>query len=52
MGGQVGDKGEILGDNFKAVVYDTKKNVGGKIIHYVKVIEGTLKKGDEVTLKG
>lgn len=51
MGGQVGDKGEILGDDFKAVVYDTKKNVGGKTIHYVKVTEGTLKKGDAVTLK-
>ncbi|PRR81639.1 alanine--tRNA ligase [Clostridium vincentii] len=51
MGGQVGDKGEILGNNFKAIVYDTKKNIGGKIIHYVKVIEGILKKGSEVTLR-
>ncbi|MGL4108110.1 alanine--tRNA ligase [Clostridium sp. LP20] len=51
MGGQTGDKGEIFGDNFKVVVFDTKNNVGGKTIHYVKVIEGTVKTGDKVTLQ-
>ena len=34
MGGQVGDKGEIYSENFKAEVFNTKKNVGGKVIHY------------------
>ncbi|MDD6795459.1 MAG: alanine--tRNA ligase, partial [Clostridiaceae bacterium] len=51
MGGQVGDKGEIVTDNAKVAVYNTKKNVGGKTIHYVKVVDGTIKKGDKVTLK-
>ena len=51
MGGQVGDKGQILKDGLVVDVYNTKKNVGGKTIHYVKVIEGTLTKGDKVTLK-
>lgn len=47
MGGQVGDKGTITSDNFKIFVYDTKKNVGGKIVHYVKVQEGEVKVGDK-----
>ena len=51
MGGQVGDKGQILKDGLVVDVYNTKKNVGGKTIHYVKVVEGTLTKGDKVTLK-
>lgn len=38
MGGQVGDKGEIYSENFKAAVFNTKKNVGGKVIHYVKIL--------------
>ena len=50
MGGQIGDKGTIEGPNGKAYVYDTKKNVGGKTIHYVKVNEGSIKTGDEVSL--
>ena len=51
MGGQIGDKGEITGENFKVAVFDTKKNVGGKTIHYVKVTEGTVTEGDIVTLE-
>lgn len=51
MGGQVGDKGLILGEGFKIKVYDTKKNVGGKTIHYVEVLEGTVKLEDNVTLE-
>ena len=51
MGGQIGDKGEIRGENFKVAVFDTKKNVGGKTIHYVKVTEGTVTEGDLVTLE-
>ena len=37
MGGQIGDKGIIEGRNGKAYVVNTKKNVAGKIIHYVEV---------------
>ncbi|MGL4772672.1 MAG: alanine--tRNA ligase [Clostridium sp.] len=51
MGGQVGDKGEIVGDGFKCFVYNTKKNVGGRTIHYIKVLEGTVKVNNIATLK-
>lgn len=51
MGGQVGDTGIITKDGFEAYVYDTKKNVSGKTVHYVEVKEGNVSTGDEVTLK-
>ena len=51
MGGQIGDKGRIFGDGFEAVVFNTKKNAYGKVIHYVKVIKGTLESGYKVTLE-
>lgn len=51
MGGQVGDKGTIISKSGKAYVYDTKKNVGGKTIHYVKVNEGSIKINENVTIK-
>lgn len=50
MGGQVGDKGIIVKDGFKAVVKDTKKNISDKTVHYVEVVEGTLNKDEEVKL--
>lgn len=51
MGGQVGDTGVIYNDNFKAEVYDTKKNVSGKTIHYVTVVQGEVSVNEEVILK-
>ncbi|SHH47188.1 alanine--tRNA ligase [Clostridium intestinale] len=51
MGGQVGDTGVIYNDNFNAEVYDTKKNVSGKTIHYVTVVQGEVSVNEEVTLK-
>ncbi len=51
MGGQVGDQGEATSEGFKAVIFNTKKNVGGKTIHYVKVTEGVVKNGDRITLE-
>ncbi|MBD7914159.1 alanine--tRNA ligase [Clostridium sp. Sa3CUN1] len=51
MGGQVGDKGIIKTASGEAYVYDTKKNVGGKTIHYVKVNEGSIKINEEANLK-
>jgi alanyl-tRNA synthetase len=51
MGGQVGDTGAIFNDSFKAKVVDTKKNIGGKIVHFVEVLSGELKVGDTVTLE-
>ncbi|SCK04387.1 Alanine--tRNA ligase [uncultured Clostridium sp.] len=50
MGGQIGDTGIIEGQSGSALVYNTKKNVGGKTIHYVEVKTGTIKNGDIVTL--
>lgn len=51
MGGQVGDRGIITSINGEAYVYNTKKNIGGKTIHYVEVKSGTIKLNDKVTLK-
>jgi len=51
MGGQIGDKGIIFNDSFKADVIDCKKNVSGKILHFVKVIDGRANVTDVVTLK-
>ncbi|GAA0177002.1 alanine--tRNA ligase [Clostridium sediminicola] len=51
MGGQVGDKGVIYSDNFKADVTDTKKNIGGQIIHFVEIKEGTARIGEDVFME-
>lgn len=51
MGGQIGDTGLIYNDDFKAIVEDCKKSVGGKTLHFVTVVEGTLKIGDALTLE-
>ena len=51
MGGQIGDKGILYNDNFKAIVEDCQKSSDGKTLHIVSVVEGTLNKGDSVTLE-
>lgn len=51
MGGQAGDHGMIFNDSFKAEVYDCRKNISGKILHFVKVVDGRVNVSDEVTLK-
>ncbi|EET84858.1 alanyl-tRNA synthetase, partial [Clostridium carboxidivorans P7] len=50
MGGQIGDHGIISTDSFKAEVVDCKKNVAGKILHFVKVLSGTIGVDHQVTL--
>ncbi|MGI9401305.1 MAG: alanine--tRNA ligase [Rhizobiaceae bacterium] len=51
-GGQIGDKGEIrFGDNGRMEVTDTRKQGNGLHIHYGKLIEGTLNKGESVELE-
>ncbi|OLC56907.1 MAG: alanine--tRNA ligase [Chloroflexi bacterium 13_1_40CM_4_68_4] len=47
-GGQVGDAGELVGDNGRAIVTDTQEPSEGVIVHAVSVIEGTLRVGDVV----
>ena len=51
MGGQTGDTGIIFNDNFKAEVYDCQKNASGKVVHFVKILEGSLQTDELVTLK-
>ena len=51
MGGQVGDRGIIVSESGEAYVYNTKKNIGGKTVHYVEVKSGTIENGQKVLLK-
>ena len=51
MGGQVGDTGTIKSKTALVNVYDTKRNVGGKTIHYIEVLEGTINKDDVCEFK-
>ncbi|MBM7581368.1 alanyl-tRNA synthetase [Caldicoprobacter guelmensis] len=47
-GGQVADQGLLLWDNGRMEIRDVKKLFGNKIIHYGRMIEGTLEQGDVV----
>ncbi|WP_026524226.1 alanine--tRNA ligase [Butyrivibrio sp. MB2005] len=52
MGGQVGDIGEILGaDGAKFVVSEAIKVAGGRTAHVGKVVSGSFKNSDKVSLK-
>jgi len=51
MGGQTGDTGIIFNENFKAEVYDCQKNASGKVVHFIKMLEGTLQIDELITLK-
>jgi alanyl-tRNA synthetase len=51
MGGQIGDKGIIEKNGTKAVVYDCKKNVSGKVMHFVEVLQGSITLEDTVELE-
>ena len=51
MGGQNGDKGEIVCEAGRFVVEDTIHLLGGKIGHVGYLAEGMMKVGDRVTLK-
>jgi alanyl-tRNA synthetase len=50
-GGQVGDLGEIITNNFKFKVTDVQKKLGDLFVHYGKVINGSIKIKDSVELK-
>lgn len=49
-GGQVGDVGVLFDSTSKATVLDTKKGVNNRILHIIKIDEGTIKVGVEVKL--
>ena len=51
MGGQKGDIGYIINDNLKAEVTSSIKAPNGQIMHYVRILPGSVKKGDTVILK-
>ncbi len=42
-GGQVGDTGFFTAQGTKVTIHDTQKKLGGLIVHYGTVIEGTLR---------
>ena len=50
-GGQVGDTGEIISNDFKFEVTDVQKKLGDLFVHYGKVINGSIKLEDSVELK-
>ncbi len=47
-GGQSGDSGKGESENALFSVIDTKKNIVGGHLHYIKILKGKLKKGDVV----
>ncbi|MEO8287893.1 MAG: alanine--tRNA ligase [Chloroflexota bacterium] len=47
-GGQVGDKGYLLWDGGRMEVQDTRRPVGGIIVHRGVILDGTLRSGAEV----
>ena len=49
-GGQVGDSGEIAGEQFRFVVHNTQKD-GDLILHYGQLAEGEIRTGDKVTAR-
>ncbi len=50
-GGQVGDTGEIIINDFKFEVTDVQKKLGDLFVHYGKVVSGSIKLKDNVELK-
>ncbi|MBO6133203.1 MAG: alanine--tRNA ligase, partial [Lachnospiraceae bacterium] len=51
MGGQVGDKGTIIGPDGEFQVEITEHVAGSKIAHIGKVIRGMFRRGESVSLK-
>jgi len=47
-GGQVGDSGRLLGNGIVFEVTDTQKQKGGQIAHIGALIQGDLKRGDQL----
>ncbi len=50
-GGQVGDTGEIVSNDFKFEVIDVQKKLGDLFVHYGKVKSGSIKLQESVELK-
>ncbi len=50
-GGQVGDRGEIVGPDGRVAVEDTQRVAERLIVHRGRVVEGQIAVGDEVTAR-
>jgi alanyl-tRNA synthetase len=50
-GGQVGDTGKIIKEDFKFEVTDVQKKLGDLIVHYGEVINGSIKVDEDVEMK-
>ncbi|WP_114009301.1 alanine--tRNA ligase [Cohaesibacter intestini] len=50
-GGQVGDKGVLLGEGVRFEVSDTVKKAGGMFVHLGRLVEGTIKRETPLELK-
>ena len=50
-GGQVGDRGEIIGRNGRMLVEETQRAAERLIVHRGRVVEGRIAIGDEVTAR-
>ncbi|AQS88331.1 alanyl-tRNA synthetase [Neoasaia chiangmaiensis NBRC 101099] len=48
-GGQVGDHGTLIAPGLRVEITDTQKRNGDMLVHYGRVVEGTLKPGMAVT---
>ncbi|BDR63949.1 alanine--tRNA ligase [Clostridium tetani] len=49
-GGQIGDTGILAGKNVKVKIQDCRNNISGKILHFVEMLEGSIKLQDTVNL--
>ena len=50
-GGQIGDTGEIRGgEGLRFVVTDTQKKVGDLVVHWGRIVDGTVRVGNTVVL--
>jgi alanyl-tRNA synthetase len=50
-GGQVGDRGVLLGPEVRAAVEDAQSPIRGLVVHRVRLTEGALAPGDRVTAR-
>ncbi len=49
-GGQIGDKGHLVGPGVSATISDTQKRIGDMHLHMAHIDDGRLSPGDHVTL--
>ena len=49
-GGQVGDTGEMIGPNGRVLVNDCRKLPNGALVHFGKLLEGSININDDVEL--